>query len=98
MFPATSLPRFGVRRLVGALDIGVRIRNSRLRKAIQSGDKSPHSKIELLAGLEPAPDSFEASRSSVKLQEREGSRQQAVAGNKLLLFYAAAFCWLLTAY
>ena len=53
---------FGVRRLVGALDIGVRIR-IQFRKVIQSGDKSPHSKMELLAGLKPATSTFEASRS-----------------------------------
>src|SRR5437762_12715604 len=44
---------FGVRRLVGALAIGVRIR-IQFRKVIQSGDKSPYSKMELLDGLEPA--------------------------------------------
>src|SRR5438067_13576931 len=56
---------FGVRRLVGALDFGVRIRIHVSGKVIQSGDKSPHSKMELLAGLEPATSTFEASRSSI---------------------------------
>src|SRR5438067_8491553 len=37
MFPATSLPRFGVRRLDGALDIGVRTQKSNFEKQIQSG-------------------------------------------------------------
>jgi hypothetical protein len=52
MFPATSLPRFGVRRLVGALDFGVRTEFN-FEKAIQSGAESPPSNWNSWQDLNP---------------------------------------------
>src|SRR6266581_3969622 len=58
MFPATSLPRFGVRRLDGALDIGgLRSRISKSKS--KAASRPPHSKMELLAGLEPAASTYD---------------------------------------